>query len=115
MEMFGGEVQPPELRFDRVARGDGVACLSVVGEIEMTTGDRFGQTIAGVLAEPGVSGLLLDLGQLRFMDSNGISELVRAKRSAQERGISLRIVNARDATRHVLEMLGVYGLLVADR
>jgi anti-sigma B factor antagonist len=111
MEAFDGRSQP-QLRFDRTTR-DGTVCLTVTGEIDMTTGDIFRQTLLAVLGEPGVRRLLLDVGPLRFMDSNGVGVLVKTQRSAEERDIGFGIVNARGPIRGVLEMLGVYEMLAA--
>ncbi|MFL5516576.1 MAG: STAS domain-containing protein [Gemmatimonadales bacterium] len=114
MNTFGGRVQPGELRFDRVASGDGVAYIALIGEIDMTTGDHLDQALARVLNEPGVSQLMLDLAQLWFMDSNGVSLLVTAQRTAHARGIVLGILNVQDPVRLVLETLGVYSLLAVE-
>jgi anti-anti-sigma factor len=114
MDTFGGPVQPPGLCFHRTVRADGGIWLAVDGEIDMTTGDQFRHTLALLVNESGVSRLLLDLTQLRFMDSNGVSMLLTAQRTAEERGIPLRIVNAQAGVRHVLETLGVYETLTAE-
>jgi anti-sigma B factor antagonist len=113
MDSFDGALQPAELRLDRSAMGDGVACLSVTGEIDMTTGDRFSNALTQALNEPGVGRLVLDFGALRFMDSNGVNVLITAHRAANRQGITFEIVNAQGAVRHVLEMLEVYELLAA--
>jgi anti-anti-sigma factor len=113
MDTFSGPLQPAELRFDRVAHTDGVTCLAVTGEIDMTTGDRFRHTLVEALHEPGVSRLLLDFAPLRFMDSNAVAVLVKTQRNAEEQGISFGIVNTRGVVRSVLEMLGVYEMLAA--
>jgi anti-anti-sigma factor len=114
MDTVGGQGQPPELRFDRITRADGVTCLVVHGEIDVMTGDHFTETIGRVLTETGVGGLRLDFEPLRFIDSNGVTALVKAQRTAQQRGVSLGIVNVPDSTRHVLEVLGVYEMLAAE-
>jgi anti-sigma B factor antagonist len=112
METFEGLPQP-QLRFDRTAALDGVVHLAVAGEVDMTTGDCFRQTLLTVLAEPGVRQLVLDVGGLRFVDSNGVGVLVKAQRAADERDVGFGIVNAAGPVRGVLEMLGVYEMLAA--
>lgn len=112
MESFEGRAQP-QLRFDRTALQDGVVRLAVAGEVDMTTGDCFQQTLLAVLAEPGVRRLVLDVGGLRFVDSNGVGVLVKVQRAADERDIGFGIVNATGPVRGVLEMLGVYEMLAA--
>ncbi|OLE29408.1 MAG: hypothetical protein AUG44_04255 [Actinobacteria bacterium 13_1_20CM_3_71_11] len=112
METFEDRAQP-QLRFDRAAGQDGVVTLAVAGEVDMTTGDCFRDTLLAVLAERGVRRLLLDVGGLRFVDSNGVGVLVKAQRAADERDIGFGIVNAAGTVRGVLEMLGVYEMLAA--
>jgi anti-sigma B factor antagonist len=114
MDTFGVPASRSELRFERLTQTDGAICLAVTGEVDMTTGDLFQQTLVRVLDEPGVARLRLDVAPLRFMDSNGVAVLVQACRTAERRGISFGIVNARGAIRSVLEMLGVYELLAAE-
>ena len=41
--------------------------------------------------------------------------LVKARRTADEHGIAFGLVNARGVVRSVLEMLGVYEMLAAER
>jgi anti-sigma B factor antagonist len=114
MDPFPGGVKRAELRVERSTREDGVIRLAVAGEIDMTTGDRFNDTLRQALKEPDLGQLLVDIAELQFMDSNAVAVLARTQRTAAERGIAFGIVNARGPVRHVLEMLGVYELLSAD-
>ena len=113
MDLFDAWIPPPQLCFERSSREGGVVVLALAGEVDMTTGDVFRQTLLAVLAEPGVRRVLLDVGELRFMDSNGVGVLVKAQRTAEERDICFGLVNVRGPVRGVLEMLGVYDMLAA--
>jgi anti-sigma B factor antagonist len=101
----------PELRLDRTDRADGTTCLTVDGDIDMATGDDFNHTVMGLVSEPAVARLLLDLGGLKFIDSNGVTVLVKAHRAAAEKGVSFGITNTQEPILGLLEMLGVYGML----
>jgi anti-sigma B factor antagonist len=114
MNTLGGRMHPPELRFDRIARANGVVCLAVTGEIDMTTGDCFRQAVMQVVDEPGVRRVLVDLAPLRFIDSNGVATLLTARRAASANSVSFGVINAGRSIRSVLRMLGVYDLLVID-
>lgn len=114
MDRFGGHVEPPGLRFEQSARADGVVCLAVVGEIDMTSGDRFRAAISAAVEEAGTKQLLLDLSGLTFMDSNGVAVLVKSQRSAREQGVEFGIVNASVPIRSVLQIMGVYDMLAVD-
>jgi anti-sigma B factor antagonist len=114
MDPFDGGVPRPELRFERCGPNGGVTRLAVAGEVDMTTGELFEQTLTGALDDPGLTRLLLDVAPLRFIDSNGVAALVKARRIADRQGVSFGLVNARGSVRSVLEMLGVYEMLAAD-
>lgn len=49
----------------------------------------------------------LDLGELTFIDSSAISELLRVHSSLAERGIVLTITDTSAAVRRVLEITGL--------
>jgi anti-sigma B factor antagonist len=100
-----------KLRLDVTDRAEGTTCLTINGDIDMTTSDHFTQTLMRLVAEPAVTSLVLDVAHLTFMDSNGVTVLVKAHRAAGERGISFRIMNTQDPIRGLLEMLGVYEFL----
>jgi len=115
MDPIDGSALRPELRFERIGPANGVTCLAVAGEVDMTTGELFERTVTGALYEPGVTRVLLDLAPLRFIDSNGVAVLIKARRAAAGNGIAFGLVNARGVVRSVLEMLGVYEMLAAER
>ena len=101
----------PKLRLDITDRAAGRTCLAVHGDIDMTTSDDFRQTVMRLVGDPAISGLMIDAAHLDFIDSNGVTVLVKAHRAAGERGISFSVTNAQDPIRGLLEMLGVYDML----
>jgi anti-anti-sigma factor len=111
MDTAGPQTPPSELRLAQTAPAGGATRIEVDGEIDMTTGDAFRQTVARALDEPGLRQLELDLAGLQFIDSNGVSVLIYAHRVAEERGISLLISNTDEVIRSILDLLGVYELL----
>jgi len=113
MDTFDSALARPDLRLERI-RTDGVICFTVAGEVDMTTGEYFRQSLTQALDERGVTRLLLDVAPLRFIDSNGVGVLVRTRRAAGERGVDFGLVNAHGVVRSVLEMLGVYEMLAAE-
>jgi anti-anti-sigma factor len=96
-------------------RGDGLTCVAVAGDIDMSTGDTFRRTLTRHLREPGLHELRLDLGSLSFIDSNGVAVLIGACRVADERDISFGLINAPARIRSVLELMGVYDMLTVQR
>jgi anti-anti-sigma factor len=111
MEPPTGSAWSAKLLLDRTEGAGGRICLAVGGDIDMTTSDYFNQTVMRLIGEPAVTNVVLDVGHLGFIDSNGVTVLVKAHRAADERGASFRITNAQDPIRGLLEMLGVYDML----
>lgn len=94
-------------------RQSGSVRLEVAGDIDMTTGDQFTRALTRVLDEPGIHTVVLNIGQLHFIDSSGITVLIRTHWTARERGIFLTVSDAGGPIRETLEMLGVYEVLTA--
>jgi anti-anti-sigma factor len=109
-----GSVEDSRLALKRTATSSGVICMSVIGEIDIGTVDQLRGALHLALDEPGVGRLLLDFEPLRFLDSSGIATLIGAYRAAGERGIRLRIRGCSGTVRHILEVTGVYEVLVTD-
>ena len=99
------------LRLDITDPADGRTCLAVHGDIDVTTSDDFKQTVMRLVGDPAINWLMIDAAHLDFIDSNGVTVLVKAHRAAGERGMSFGITNAQDSIRGLLEMLGVYDML----
>jgi anti-anti-sigma factor len=112
MGAMGGDGS--RLALKRTATSNGMIRVSVIGEIDIGTVAQLRSALQLALDEPGVGRLLLDFEPLRFLDSSGIATLVGAYRAADERGIRLRIHGCNGTVRHILEVTGVYEVLVTD-
>lgn len=104
-------VRPTELRLDVSEPAAGDVRVAVHGDIDMTTSDDFRATLMRLVAAPAVTRVVLDATHLGFIDSNGVTVLVKAHRAAGERGIGFAVAHTRDPIRGLLEMLGVYDML----
>jgi anti-anti-sigma factor len=104
----------PRLELTRSATGAGAVRLALTGEIDIGTVDLFRDRVADVLSEDRVTSVVLDFGELRFLDSSGIATLIGARRQAEERGVGVWIVNCHGTVRHVLEVTGVYDVFAAE-
>jgi anti-sigma B factor antagonist len=71
------------------------------------------ETLEQVFERDG-SSVVVDLTDLRFIDSTGIAPLIREKESAGEAGRRLRVRGGTDAVRRTLELTGVESLLLED-
>lgn len=79
--------------------------VSVAGEVDADNSDEFGSSLLDVPADSEV--VLVDLSGLSFIDSSGISELVRAGEKLKSRGQKLTVRHPSDAVRRVLDITGL--------
>ncbi|MEU1726757.1 STAS domain-containing protein [Actinomadura sp. ATCC 39365] len=83
--------------------------VTVSGELDATNADRLESAIRDA-HRPGRS-LVLDLGELTFMDSSGLHVLLRAHDDVRDAGGSLRLAAVRDIPARILEITGVWDRL----
>lgn len=81
------------------------------GEIDMATADALGATITDALHRPGVREVVVDLADVRFLDSSGVRVLVHGVAVGRERGVTLRVENPQPVVARVLRITGVGPLL----
>ena len=72
--------EPDNLEVDE-RRGDSVTAR-VRGDLDIVTSDDFKRQLAGVF-DAGPVKLVLDMGQVRFVDSSGLGALVAIHRTAE--------------------------------
>jgi anti-anti-sigma factor len=89
----------------------GVVGLELVGEVDLAVSHELTTAVLREIATPGVGGLVVDLRQVTFLDSTGISALVAGMRAAGHRGIPSTVSNAHGMVRSVLDVTGVQGPL----
>jgi anti-sigma B factor antagonist len=77
------------------------------GDIDLSTVDELVNEIAAATAA-GVKAVVVDLSEVAFVDSAGISALLRGRRLADEHAAQFRVTGAAGLVREVLEMTGVW-------
>lgn len=86
-------------------RGNAITVL-VGGEIDLVTAARLTDALtAAVAAGPEV--LVVDLDQVEFFTSMGLTALALAQRAAREQGVDLRVVATTRATLRPLQITGM--------
>ena len=104
-------VRPPE--FSCLASLDhGEAVVAVTGELDMSTAPELSRSLAGVLDQH-PQRLTLELGGLEFIDSTGLTLLVRTSKQLKAHEGALHLAHPTPPVRRVLEIVGLHGLLVA--
>jgi len=91
-------------------RDDATWIVTVSGELDLATAPELEAVFEGVAATAS-DRVLVDLGQVSFLDSSGIRALVRAKRRLDVIGAPLVIDAVSDPARQVLEISGVLDAL----
>lgn len=88
----------------RTEEQDGALRMFLSGELDMATSLIAKQALAA--AQDKRRSVVVDLGELTFMDSNGVHILVDAARRADRAGDHLRIVNSRAPVRRLFQVTG---------
>jgi anti-sigma B factor antagonist len=83
------------------------ATVAAQGDIDLSTVDQLVSEIAAAAAAD-VTDVVVDLSGVAFIDSAGISALLRGRRLADERAQRFRVTGAEGLVREVLEMTGVW-------
>ncbi|MBF0687749.1 MAG: STAS domain-containing protein [Cellulomonas sp.] len=85
------------------------AVLRVVlgGAVDLVVRERDTPALWEALDDPQVRAVEVDAGAVTFLDSSGLSVLVRLARDAAERGLPLRLVALSPRVDYLLEQTGV--------
>ncbi|NJC72086.1 STAS domain-containing protein [Planosporangium thailandense] len=100
------------LTFTQRVRADGAGLVvSLHGEMDADGSDSFERATQRLIAQRRPRLLHIDLADLRFLDSAGVSAIVRLWRLARRERCSLRVVNPTGAVRRALEMTGALAIV----
>jgi anti-sigma B factor antagonist len=84
--------------------------LVLAGEIDLAAHESLLAEILHVV-NGSTTELVVDLGEVTFVDSGGIGVLVKGFHSATEAGCGYKVVNPQGVVRQVLEITGVFTAL----
>jgi anti-anti-sigma factor len=94
------------------SEGDEVT-LHLVGDLDLTAVDSFRSCIEGAVDGNG-GAVVVDLGDLAFIDSTGISALLVMRRRLEGQGRELRVANVSAGAARVFELTGLTGVFTDD-
>lgn len=97
---------PPRFQVESHIDG-GVARLRVDGEFDLSAVEDFEAKARALLAEGPIEALVVDLRSLTFMDSSGLSELIKLEKAAQKDGFRLAILRPPSPVAAIFEMTGL--------
>jgi anti-sigma B factor antagonist len=99
----------PSFRTRAESCGDALV-VHVDGDLDLTTAERLRHDMSQLVGDG--PELVLDLTDVSFMDSEGISALLATRSAVLEHGGSLAIRNLSSTVRRALEVTGLAGLLI---
>jgi anti-sigma B factor antagonist len=102
----------PQEFSSRTSLENGEAVVTVCGELDLSTVAELTRSLAPVI-EAHPHALVLDLAGLGFIDSTGLSLIVRTSKELQSHEGTLALAHATPPVRRVLEIVGLDQLLVA--
>jgi anti-sigma B factor antagonist len=91
----------------------GIGVVAVSGELDLYTAPQLREELLLALSAP-LSGLVVDLDDLVFLDSTGLGLLIGAMRRAEAGGTSLRIVCTQPDILRILHVSGLDQVLPVD-
>lgn len=104
-------VRPPEFTASALVEDDR-ALVEVTGELDLSTAPALSESLAPLIdAHP--RQVTLDLAGLEFIDSTGLTLIVRTSNALAVHEGRLVLAHATPAVRRVLEIVGLDGLLAA--
>jgi anti-sigma B factor antagonist len=82
----------------------GVTVVDVSGRITLGEGNVILREIVRDLAEKGKKAILLNLGEVQYIDSSGVGELVKAHTTIRNQGGQLKLTNLNKRVHELLQM-----------
>jgi anti-sigma B factor antagonist len=105
-----GEDRSNPLLTTSVEHWNGLVRVRLAGELDLSSRPYFDRALQA--AEPHAStGILIDIENLVFMDSTGLSALLEALKRAEEANRGFGVTGAREEIRRLLAVAGLLWLL----
>jgi anti-sigma B factor antagonist len=98
-------VEPGRLTVQLITDAQGVA-LTLDGELDLETCVEFDRRLAAI-DQARIGRLLIDLGGVTFMDSRGLSSIVRAHQSAEANGHTLVVRRGSNQVQRLFALTGI--------
>lgn len=114
---IAGDHQLPgdELKITVQETGDGHPTRIVLrGELDMAGVPRLRATVDALFANPVVADITIDLAELTFCDSTGLTEFVRTDHALQTRGHHLRLRKPTEPIQQILALTHLDAALDVD-
>ncbi|MFZ3212814.1 MAG: STAS domain-containing protein [Terriglobales bacterium] len=94
---------------------EGVSIVDIVGRITLGEGNVMIREIVRDLLDKGNKKILLNLGDVQYVDSSGVGELVRTYTTVRNQGGELRLVNLSKRVHELLQMTRLHTVLPIEK
>ena len=91
-------------------QGD-TAIVAIDGAIDISNVGQMDDQVTAAVESADTTNVLVDLSGLTFMDSSGISSLLKGRRRADALGTQYQVAGAEGLVRQVLDLTGVWTYL----
>jgi anti-sigma B factor antagonist len=85
---------------------EATAWLTVTGELDLGSTSSMRDAIRSALSDDSIRLVVIDLGEVTFLDCSGLAALIEGRRLADERDVGYRVRNATGLPRTVLRLTG---------
>lgn len=85
--------------------------MSLDGDLDIATAPVLADAVTRLMADGAVGQLLVDLAEVRFLDSSGVRALLQARKAAEERGVAFMVSRPGEFVAEVLRIAAVDRLL----
>lgn len=94
---------PVLLRTEMVVDGDATV-VRIAGELDLATAPDLTALLDSAALRPGIGTLILDLGDVEFVDAAGVAALLQARARCADHQITLRLRGVHARVRRVLAL-----------
>lgn len=98
-----------------IGRALGRVILTPHGELDAAAAPILEAVVVDLIEEQGNLDVIINLAQLEFMDSRGLSVLLSADRMAKERGGTVTLSAPRPRVQRLLDLTGLAGQLTCTK
>jgi anti-sigma B factor antagonist len=92
---------------------DDTTLVTVEGEVDLASAGHFREELERALSDSPV--VVVDVGQMTFIDSSGLNALVKARRVAESAGRTLRLRHPTPMFLHLLHITRLGSVFVIDQ
>ncbi|MBM7646231.1 stage II sporulation protein AA (anti-sigma F factor antagonist) [Scopulibacillus daqui] len=88
-----------------------VLCIRLEGELDHHTAESLRNQVNDVLQKQTINHIILNLGELQFMDSSGLGVILGRYKQIASRGGEMVVCSISPAVRRLFEMSGMFKIL----